>query len=178
MGGHGSGGSRSGSGRKKKATHLRGIDGGAGRRGDDQVGDRDEAPATEPAPIAPPKDLTPAELLVWTAWAPLAAIEGTLTASTLSAFVHLCEMEVDRRELRARYVPVRSSATGEVRSLLHMDRDEELSVRREHRTLLKDIKAAMKDFKLAPFGKELDGAGAANRQPDEDPLDAFTRRRG
>ena len=47
-------------------------------------------------------------------------------------------------------------------------------MRREHRTLAKDIHARMKDFMIAPFGKDLGqadaGAGAI------DPLDAFTRK--
>lgn len=170
MGGFGSGGARAGAGRKKKPTHLRGIDGGAGRRG--EIGDPPSIPI-DPLMVVPPADLGPDERQVWDAWAPLAHHERTLAASTLSSFVLLCELEVDRRALRRRYITQRS-ATGEARALLHMGSDEEMAARREHRALSKDIKAMQKDFKIAPFGKELPppGAGAA----DEDPLDQFTRR--
>ena len=173
MGGFGSGGRRSGAGRKKKPTHLRGIDGGAGRRGG-EGGDEPPAPLPGDASIVlPPDDLGPDERRVWDAWAPLAHQERTLGASTLSSFVLLCELEVDRRALRSRYITQRSAA-GDVKPLLYMGSEEEMAARREHRALSKDIKAMLKDFKIAPFGKELTSAGG--RQVDEDPLDQFTRR--
>lgn len=172
MGGKGSGGRRIGSGRKKKPTHLRGIDGGAGRRG--PAGDRDVDPVdVASALMDAPASLGPGECVIWQEWAPLAHAAGTLTPSTLGNFVQLCQAEVDRRELRDRYTIWRD-AEGTPLALLVMDAKEELSVRREHRTLSKDIHARMKDFLIAPFGKELvqadPGAGAI------DPLDAFTRK--
>lgn len=175
MGGQGSGGSRPGAGRKKKPEHLRLIDGGADRRGprpDDAAGAA--PPADEAAPaIEAPAGLTDAELAVWNEWAPLAIAERTLTPATARAFAHLCELEADRREIRGRYLVGRKGDG----ALLILQRKEELALRREHRTLAKDIKAALKDFKLAPFGKEIDGAGGAGGEL-EDPLDAFTRKRG
>lgn len=174
MGGVGSGGRRSGAGRKKKPTHLRAIDGGASHRGPGL--DLGQAPAITESPcVDVPADLTLEELAVWQAWAPLAHEQRTLTPATVSNFVHLCALEVDRRELRARYVPARSPVTGELLALVVHDSDEELSFRKEHRALAKDIKAMMKDFKLAPFGKEILSYGKAE---DADPLDAFTRKRG
>lgn len=175
MGGFGSGGARSGAGRKKKATHLRAIDGGADRRGSRSVDAQASTAIPDPVQVEPPADLSVAELAVWNELAPLAHAEHTLTPTTLGNFVHMCQAEVDRRELRARYTLQRKSATGELLPLLRMDSDEELSVRREHRALLKDIKAMMKDFKLAPFGKEILTPGAI---AEADPLDAFTRKRG
>lgn len=110
---------------------------------------------------------------MWDAWAPLAHQERTLTLSTLGSFVILCQLEVDRRALRGRYVTQRS-ADGEARALLYMGSEEEMAARREHRALTKDIKAMLKDFCIAPFGKELSGKGGGAREAD--PLDAFTRR--
>jgi hypothetical protein len=175
MGGFGSGGSRPGAGRKRKPTHLRAIDGGADRRGPRGDDDDAELPPADAAALEPPDDLSPEERAVWDAWAPLAIAERTLTPATLANFVQLCQAEVDRRHLRARYTLQRHGAGGELLPLLVMDSDEELSLRREHRTLLKDIHARMKDFKLAPFGKEILPSGQA---AEEDPLDQFTRKRG
>jgi hypothetical protein len=175
MGGTGSGGARSGAGRKKKPTHLRAIDGGADHRTPTSTNDAMPAIA-EPASIEPPADFARDELIVWNEWAPRAQAERTLTPTTLGSFVQLCQLEADRRELRGRYTARRSPVTGELLPLLVMGSDDELAIRREHRNLAKDINAKMKDFKLAPFGKEIlpSGAGAA----EDDPLDQFTRRRG
>jgi hypothetical protein len=177
MGGFGSGGSRSGAGRKKKATHLRGIDGGAGRRGPavEQPNDALAAAEAPSTPPSPPPGLGPTELAIWMEWAPLATDQGTLTASTLANFAQLCQAEADRRELRDRYT-LRYDEHGQPRALLFMGSKEELAIRREHRTLLKDIHARMKDFMIAPFGKELGGHGAGAGEVD--PLDQFTRKQG
>ncbi len=180
MGGPGSGGRRGGAGRKKKPTHLRGIDGGAGRRGPaDPPGAEGELPPSAPvadaALLEPPAALRAAAGDVWLEWAPLALAAGTLVASVAANFAQLCMLEADRRELWARY-QMQLDVHGEPRPLLRMSAKEEMATRREHRTLAKDIHARMKDFMIAPFGKELatPDAGAG----EVDPLDAFTRRRG
>ncbi|HVL67189.1 MAG TPA: hypothetical protein VM364_07990 [Vicinamibacterales bacterium] len=180
MGGHGSGGRRAGAGRKKKAEHLRLIDGGAGRRGRRSTGDQaigaEDAPAADAPVLEPPDTLLAEERAVWDEWAPLALAARTLTSTTLPNFVTLCELEADRRDLRGRYLRAKVKKTGEPLPLVFMEPDEELAFRREHRTLAKDIHSRCKDFAIAPFGKEIDaGAGAAAAA---DPLDAFTRRRG
>lgn len=157
---------------------MRVIDGGADRRDEPQAGAAaagDGASADAPAAVLPPDYLTGGELEVWRELAPLAEAAQTLTLATRPAFAHLCQLEAERRELRARYGMRRDPETGVWRPLLVMDSAEELSTRREVRTLTKDIKAAMKDFAIAPFGKGVDGAGDV---PEADPLDAFTRRRG
>lgn len=179
MGGRGSGGHRQGAGRKKKPTHLRGIDGGAGRRG---PMDPPDGTAPPPPPVAdvallePPAGLGVIEAGIWRAWAPIAHIAGTLTTSTAANFAHLCQLEADRQELRARYT-WRRDATGDVVPLLVMDKKEELAIRREHRTLSKDIHARQKDFMIAPFGKELAPPGDPGAG-EIDPLDRFTRKQG
>jgi hypothetical protein len=171
----GRGGARAGAGRKKKPIHLRAIDGGAGRRGPQQDAASASTAIADPVHVEPPLDLSGAELVVWHELAPQAAAARTLTATTFANFIHLCQAEADRRELRARYSLRRLSGTGDLLPLLVMDSDEELSVRREHRALMKDITAMMKNFAIAPFGKEIQSPGA---EPEADPLDAFTRKRG
>lgn len=175
MGGFGSGGSRSGAGRKKKASHLRGIDGGAGRRPSSD-GDAVPPAAVDDRQMLPaPDDVAGEVLMVWNKWAPRAHASGTLTAETVDNFVLLCLAEADRRELYRRYTGVRTGPNGELLPLIYINHEEDLSLRREHRTLLKDIHARMKDFKIAPFGKEILQPGA---EAEADPLDAFTRKRG
>ena len=176
MGGKGSGGRRSGAGRRKKATHLRGIDGGAGRRGpmDPPAGAAPPPPVADVALLEPPAGLGAIESDIWRAWAPLAHAIGTLTAATAANFGQLCVLEADRRELWARYQR-HLSASGEPRLLLQMDRKEELATRREHRTLAKDIHARMKDFMIAPFGKELAPPGEPGAG-EIDPIDRFMRK--
>jgi hypothetical protein len=169
------GGSRPGAGRKPKPTHLRAIDGGADRRPRASAGDAMPSTVDDAPVIAAPQDLSPAELVVWNELAPHASAAKTLTPATLASFVHLVQAENERRELRARYSLRRSIATGEILPLLLMDSDQELAVRREVRQLQKDIKAAMKDFCIAPFGKEIATAAA---EPEADPLDDFARKRG
>lgn len=170
MGGFGSGGRRSGAGRKTKAAYLRAIDGGAGRRGDDQGAGAELSEPLEAPTFDVPAHFSDAERAVWEELLPLAIAEKTLTTSTLRSFVQLVEAEADRRDLRVRYLERK------VKPLV-LGLDDDLALRREHRALLKDINARMKDFKLAPFGKEiLAGAGDAGGGTEADPLDAFTRR--
>ncbi len=179
MGGFGSGGRRAGAGRKRKASHLRAIDGGAGRRGrtrdteDDNEAGADQAPALPPAP---PAWLAPDERALWEALAPEAIAARTLTTSTAFAFGHLCQGIADMMELRARLKPARAAATGELLPLLFVDADEEQALRREHRMLWHEVAARCKDFCIAPFGKELAGLDGGGAKPDE--LDAWTRKRG
>jgi hypothetical protein len=153
---------------------MRLIDGGASRRGDVPPLPAADAAEVVASPIDPPAWLGAAALEVWAAWSPLATVAGTLTPATVENFVQLCLLEADRRELWARY-QLSLDATGSPRALLYMSAKEEMATRREHRTLAKDIHARMKDFMIAPFGKELTPAGADR---DVDPLDAFTRRQG
>jgi len=170
MGGFGRGGRRAGAGRKKKAQHLRLIDGGAGRRGDDGVPPDVSTPAS-PVAVEPPGYMTEAALAIWRDWASDAYDAGTLTATTRHSFAEFCQLVVVCRELLARF-QVSIDATGQPRALLHMSEKQEMAVRREYRNLSKEMHLRMKDFRLAPFGKELVPAGAA---PAADPLDAFAR---
>jgi hypothetical protein len=175
MGGFGSGGNRSGAGRKPKPKHMRLIDGGADRRGSASGGGEQPPPLPDAPAIAPPDDLSPEERAVWDLWAPAAQQERTLVPATVASFRLLCQLEVDRRSLRDRFTVSlhRSQGTGQPRALLYMGSEEEMAARREHRALARDIKAMLKDFRLGSFGKEIDGTGAAGGVVD--PLDAYTR---
>lgn len=159
------GGRRAGAGRKPKPAHLRLIDGGADRRGGlpESAVTAAVTTAADQAAIAPPATLSPSELAVWREWAPLAVDAGTLVAATVPAFLHLVEIETDRRELRARFK----------RAPLLVTAEGELSLRREHRALMHELGARLKDFCISPFGKEIVPDA---EQGEADPLDAFTRR--
>lgn len=172
MGGFGSGGHRAGAGRKKNPTHLRAIDGGAGRRGSGDVDDG--GGAAEPT-IEPPSDLSAEELAVWAEWAPLAIAEKTLTKATLGAFVHVIQLELECRDLD-RALGRRRAGDTEPRPLLVMYPKEKASMQRMRLMVRKELIARMKDFKLAPFGKEILAPGAG--EDEGDALDAFTRKRG
>jgi hypothetical protein len=157
------GGRRAGAGRKPKGELLRFIDGNAGRRR------RRAQPAEPPSVITPaatavepPARMTAEELAIWHEWAPLAVQAGTLTPATAAAFEQLCQTEADRRQLRARFTR-RQPVLGET----------EMAFRREHRALVRELNARLKDFCLAPFGKQLPGAAP---EAEDDPLDKFLRR--
>lgn len=174
MGGPGSGGRRAGAGRKKKPEAWRVIDGGADRRGPRPEGDV-QAPAEDATVVIAPADLLPAERVVWTEWAPLAMTEKTLTKSTLAAFLHVVQLEVECRELDAA-LGIRRGTDVEPRPLLVMSPKERAGLQRLRLMVRKELAARLKDFKLAPFGKELLPGGAG--EGEVDPLDAFTRKRG
>ncbi len=168
MGGFGSGGSRSGAGRKRKPRHLRLIDGGADRR--DGGGEPPDPPLAS-VPVEPPASLTTVGLGIWHEFAASAHAAGTLTATTRHSFAELCEITASCRELYQRLQPA-MDATGQPRVLLRMSEKQEMACRREYRNLSRDLHARMKDFRLAPFGKELEPAGAT---PAQNPLDEFAR---
>lgn len=171
MGGFGSGGHRSGAGRKKKAKHLRLIDGGADRRGGAGAGGGEPPDAsTSAVPIEPPSWLTPAALDIWRDWAVDAHAAGTLTKTTRHIFGELCEVAASCRELYGRLQVTTDPASGQPRALLRMSTKEEMATRRLYLNLSKEMHLRAKDFRLAPFGKELAPSGAA---PAADPLDAF-----
>lgn len=170
MGGFGSGGSRSGAGRKRKAKRLRLIDGGADRRGAGGDPPDEPPPSSTPPVVEPPATLTPAALEIWRDWAADAHEAGTLTRTTRHSFAELCEIAAACRELHARFQVAVDPTTGQLRALLQMSAKEEMACRREYRNLSKEKHLRMKDFRLAPFGKELVPVGAT---PVADPLDAF-----
>lgn len=167
MGGFGSGGHRRGAGRKPKERPFRLIDGGADRRGG---GEPPELPPDPPLPVDPPADLSEASLAIWREWAPQACAAGTLIPTTRDAFGELCRLAVECRELHARF-QVHVGGDGQPRALLRMSFKEEMATRRLYLNLSKEMHLRMKDFRLAPFGKELVPAGGATAPAD--PLAEF-----
>lgn len=153
MGGRGSGGSRVGAGRKPKDAVLRAIQGGRSRI---PVQPPPAAPiiSTEvapPAEVLAPGDLTEAELVVWTREAPLALLERTLTAATAGAFRELCELEALKNEMLRK---IKAELTSIVISEGGMtERANPLLT--HYRGAVQRLATFRKDFKLAPFGKEL-----------------------
>lgn len=92
------GGKRVGAGRKKRTASVlpftgdvRAVGGGEGRR------------SGKSAPVAPPKGvLTREEYRVWLRLAPAAQARGTLAPQTAHGFALLCQLVVQRDELKAR----------------------------------------------------------------------------
>lgn len=158
------GGRRSGAGRKPKSSVLALVTHARSHRGQDDL-----PPHAGPAAlrVEPPPDLPTAERKIWDEWAPSAIAAGTLVAATIGAFVALCELEADRRELRARVVP--QGAQPRLPAW-----DNELGVRREVRALALAVRAGLKDFCIAPFGKEVITDSRSLEQ--DDPLARFLRR--
>lgn len=156
MGGVGSGGRRTGAGRKPKSAEERRIAGNAGKRGRVLA-----HPSAPPAPIVPPpparpplneedapNDLSLEERQVWLRLAVKAREVGTLTEDTADYFKMFCRV-VCLEEKYSKSVMDAGSAN--------------------HRGLIQRAAAMYKDFNIAPFGKPVVG-GKQSAAPPIDPL--------
>lgn len=147
MGGRGSGGRRTGSGKKLKSDLEHAISGTASARV------LQHPAATAIAPVVtfePPATLKGKPLQVWRELAPQAFEQRTLTPATCAAFVMLCHASALERGLRVS----KRSAGGP-----------------NHRGLMQRVATWSKDFCLAPFGKAV---YAAEPAAAVNPLDRFT----
>lgn len=127
MGGKGSGGTRTGAGRKSKALAAKALHGSALLR----------EKRAKPAPVEEfeaPGDLTAAERLVWEMLAPHAFKARTLTAGTVDAFCDLCRWRV---------------------VLLECFQDPDRRGGADHRGAGQRVQSLMKDFAVNPMGKPL-----------------------
>lgn len=146
---NGHGGSRPGSGRKPKNAVLRGLDGGAGKRG----------PASAAVAVAPleefaaPDTLTMDQRHVWLRLAPHAFAARTLTKATMEAFLLLCRNVVIEQALSA------SAFAGNA----------------DHRGMIQRVDAEMAAFSLRPVGKPIFEAEPEAEKP-ANPLDRFLKR--
>ena len=127
MGGRGSGGIRTGAGRKSKAPALKALHGTASLKDK-----RAALPAVDE--FDAPDDLTRDERLVWLKLAPLAFRARTLTRATEDSFSDLCRNRV---------------------LMLELGRDVEKRGGADHRGIVQRVQSQMKDFQLSPFGKPL-----------------------
>ena len=153
MGGTGSGGRRSGSGRKKQSALDRAISGDAGHRG--VVLQHPSATAIAPVEIFdPPATLRGQPLKIWRELAPAAFDARTLTRATEVAFVILCRnVAVERRMASAK------RGVGNA----------------NHRGMIQRVDAELGKFCLSPFGKPM---YAAQPAAAASPLDRFTKKAG
>lgn len=146
---YGHGGRRPGAGRKPKSTHLRGLDGGAGKR---KVVGAAKTALTKPVDeFDAPDSLTHDQRLVWMALAPHAFEARTLTKGTMEAFIMLCRNVVIERGLAA------SAFAGNA----------------DHRGMIQRVDAEMGAFSLRPCGKAIYEADEAEQAP-VNPLSRFT----
>lgn len=149
MGGKGSGGHRTGSGRKPKSNRERTVEGA-------RVLAHPSAASTAPPLVEEfdaPDDLTMDERHVWMELAPHAFQGRTLNRATSLAFRLLCRNVVLEREL---------------------SKDVELRGGANHRGIIQRVDAELARFMCAPMGKphEIVPASAAPANP----LDRFLKR--
>lgn len=143
MGGQGSGGARPGSGRKRKTPFEKVLSGTAS--------DGERELVIHPPPIIPvsrPLDLAGQEQAVWDELEPLALAERTLTPSTTTAFKHLCEAIVLRREM-AKTIAL-EGLTFET-----MFGPKKHPLLTEFRGMTQRVEAGLLKFRLSPIGKPL-----------------------
>jgi hypothetical protein len=153
VGGKGSGGRRTGSGRKGQSDLERAIGGDAGHRG--TLLHHPSSTAVEPVEIFdPPKSLRGKARAVWHELAPLAFEARTLTRATEVAFVILCRYVALERAMAGR----KYGAGGA-----------------NHRGMIQRVDAELTKFCLSPFGKPL---YAARQAAAANPLDRFTKKAG
>ena len=127
MGGKGSGGARSGSGRKSKRLAEKALHGTASLK-------EMRAAAPQIDEFDAPDDLTLPERLVWLKLAPLAFALRTLTRATEDAFSDLCRNRV---------------------LMLEIGKDAERRGGADHRGIVQRVQSQMKDFSLSPMGKPI-----------------------
>jgi len=143
VGGQGSGGQRPGAGRKPKVAIEKVLSGTATQAERELV--------INPPPIIPvarPLDLATDEQATWDELSPLALTERTLTPSTSTAFKHLCEAIVLRREM------------AKTIALDGLTIDTPLGLKAhplltQYRALTQRVEAGMLRFRLSPIGKPL-----------------------
>lgn len=129
MGGQGSGGLRTGAGRKSKRLAEKVLAGTASKQ-QRQAGAK--LPVVEE--FDAPNDLTTEERLVWMRLAPSAFAARTLTKATEYQFVMLCRNIVLERRIAA---------------------NEELVGGANHRGIIQRVDAELARFMLAPMGKPI-----------------------
>lgn len=118
--------------------------------------------------VPPPPDLTAEELAIWNREAPLALKERTLIEATAGAFREFCELEALKNLMLSK---IKASLTKvEVTEDGVFEKANPLLT--HYRGAVQRLAAFRKDFKLAPFGKELLTPAA----PQANPLDRFTKK--
>lgn len=128
MGGKGSGGIRTGAGRKSKRLAEKVLHGTALLR------EKRAAKAPVVDEFDAPNDLTVDERLVWVKLAPHAFTARTLTRATEDAFSDLCRNRV---------------------LMLEIAKDPERRGGADHRGIVQRVQSQMKDFSLSPMGKPI-----------------------
>lgn len=158
MGGKGSGGARRGSGPKPKSLVEKAVTGNPGHRG--TVLAHPSSVQLPPAPVPvvieefdAPNTLTMAERQVWMEYAQQAFDKRTLTASTKSAFIVMCQTILMERSVAA-------------------GRDAGTNL---HRGWIQEVRKQLSTFDLWPNGKPIFDAEPAVAAP-ANPLDRFMQR--
>ena len=134
------GGARIGSGPKPRPRPFEVIEGGG-----------------DAGKVAQPDDMTPDQAAYWVSYAPLAIERRTLTPSTVPAFRLLCELEAEKKAVKATldkdgrtYIKVTVDGAGTEHEEL-----KALPLKADYAKLAKQVETLMGRFLLAPFGKPL-----------------------
>ena len=165
MGGKGSGGVRSGAGRKPHSAKILNLHGGRSAKGVKRAQE-----AAEAVPVVVPETLEAEIAAVWADLAPHATTAGTLIPSMVPAFLRLCRAVVKHARWEAQiatdgdtYMKVTIDGAGtehtEVKAHPLIGKSQ---------TLDNQIRGWFKDFGINPFGKPLTAPAKA-----EDPFEEF-----
>lgn len=159
MGGRGSGGLRTGAGRKSKEAHVLALHGGRDRLG---VTNDAQQPASVPnEPVDAPEDMPVDQRAVWDELAPHATAASTLTPRTALAFRQLCGRIVLLHKMEAR-LELDGLMTTKVS--LQMDQaggglqnvePKAHDLLTKCMTMMQRVDQGMLRFMLSPMGKEI-----------------------
>lgn len=153
MGGKGSGGTRIGTGPKRKTSDEKWLSG--------------KGPANQPKTpppvtlIAAPADLTEAQTAVWNELAPHACAARTLVAGTVTAFRQLCgrivllhqmEAQLEQDGLMDTKVSLQMDETGGGLQTVQKKAHDLLT---KCMTMMQRVDQGMLRFRLSPMGKEI-----------------------
>lgn len=157
MGGFGSGGNRTGAGRKTKDAKLAVLHNSRDRGTRPVVHVSDVRGKVEPS-VKPPTTLSAAALSVWKELAPFASAQKTLTPEHAMAFSDLCEAVAMRREMAAQI-----ALDGLMVNVFELDEDgtrRSIGQPVKHPLLAEErgyrlrVEAGYGRFRLSPDGKE------------------------
>jgi hypothetical protein len=164
MGGRGSGGARTGSGRKSKDAETAQLHGSKQR----SAPKTPQGPAFELLPA--PKGMGEAQRKVWDDLAPHACAQRTLTRATAEAFAQLCgrvvllrkmEAQIDADGIMSTKVSLQMDETGGGLQAVEKKANDLLT---KCMTMMQRVDQGMLRFRLSPMGKEL----APSEQPKDE----------
>lgn len=173
MGGFGSGGKRTGAGRKSKDSKERDL---AGSRNRTQARDANAAAPAVAVSVAvsKPEGLSPMVGDLWDLLAPEATAAGTLTSATAYAFKRLCELEAQRQAMAMQIdldgIMVNVVQTDEDGGKFSLGAPVAHPLLSHERQLQVRVEQGMARFMITALGKSM-----VKAKEEDDPFAAFGR---